>query len=74
MLQNTFANISKPFANKKNTPSAKKNVFTKQKRSKKSSLPCFVKMISQKNPKVNTKTMTYKRKKTMSEKLPFRRN
>lgn len=35
MLQNTFANISKPFANKKNTLPLKKNVFTKQKETEK---------------------------------------
>lgn len=57
MLQNTFANISKPFANKKEHALHEKNVFTKQKDTEKSSLPCFVKMISQKNPKVNTKTI-----------------
>lgn len=51
MLQNTFANISKPFANKKNTPEHKNERVHEAERTQKSSLPCFVKSLSQKNQK-----------------------
>jgi hypothetical protein len=57
MLQNTFANISKPFANKKNTLPLKKNVFAKQNGHKKALCLASLKSLPQKNPKVNTKTI-----------------
>lgn len=58
MLQNTFANISKPFANKKeHALRQKERVHEAERDRKKAHCLASLKSLPQKNPKVNTKTI-----------------